>query len=874
MSVVMRIRAWPRLAATGAAVAVYLAGGNNDAPHYDGQHYMAGVIADPRFEASVSFTDDGWAARAVPQVGAIGWLPAEPERLDPLTAYYWRDAAIEIDRIKDGVTTRRLTGTIAEATIKEGRLEITCADLSNRLDKPFITATFAGSGGIEGGDFAIGRVKRRSFGRVWNVEGRLLDKANNIYEFGDPAFPLQGCTALRDKGRTGLLDILGWQGSVAATFAALQASNPVQGGGIFAPSIACAKWWTQPSGPLTADLQGEAAGYAETPARIAAQLLAAVGGPAISNLVAASALRPGQSGIHIGDNSETTASALDRLFQRVTLIWVLTPAGDIDVRPWTFAAPVEALNAIFISRERTVRPVKTRRVGYLKNERQHGDGEISIAVSSDDVLFPDGTPATQALAELNALLGDIEATVDAKRNTFVRQTAPSAAESEENDWWVRLDASGVAIETYRRVAGSGRLSIGGNAIVLGGSYIELCWAPVADQRITNALAAATAASNLADSKAVVFTMFAASDPVPAGTDFGDVLVRAYLNPVQMDYWNGSAWVAAATYGATAAQINLIGQALTDAANAQATADGKIDTYYQTSAPAGATIGDLWFDTDDGNKLYRHNGSGWVAAQDSGIGQAITLAAGAQATADGKVTTYVGEAAPGGPALGDLWFKASTNILSRWSGAAWAAVSSVGAPTGTNVGGTDAGTVANGANAANNGLNADGSVKGDKVTTSSIAAGSVFSTTTTSASGSSTPFSTIHELSYVTVGSLPSGVTGIKIAAYGQIRYVGMPTPGYPVLRIYRVPAANAAAYLASAGGSGRNPSSHGTVIGKNVTLLNVSNIDMGATILHSSASPNAGDLYVLAVDVVAYPPAAGAWSYNWSGEVSIDIVKR
>lgn len=391
MSLVIRIRAWPRIAATGSIALVCLAGGNNDAPHYDGQHYMAGVIADPRFEMSVSFGDDGWAARAVPQVGAIGWAPAEPERLDPLAAYYWRDAAIEIERIRDGVTTRRLTGTVAEAAISEGRLVITCADLSNRLDKPFVTATFAGTGGIEGGDFATGRVKRRSFGRVWNVEGRLLDKANSIYEFGDPAFPLQGCTALRDKGRAGPLGILGWQGSVAATLAALQASEPSQGGGIFAPSIACAKWWTQPAGPLTADLLGEADGYAETVAGIAAQLLARADGPVISNLAAAQALRPGAAGLHIGDNSETAAGALDRLFQRVTLIWTVTTGGQIEVRPWTFSTPVETLKAEFISRERTVKPVKTRQVGYKKNERQHGDGEISIAIQADDVVYADGT---------------------------------------------------------------------------------------------------------------------------------------------------------------------------------------------------------------------------------------------------------------------------------------------------------------------------------------------------------------------------------------------------------------------------------------------------------------------------------------------------
>lgn len=394
MSVAFRIRAWPRAAATGAAIAVFLAGGNSGAPHHDGtNHYQAGVIADPRFEASVSFTDDGWAAQAVPSVGAIGWAPAEPAKLDQFTVLYWRDATIEVDRIKDGVVTRRLTGTIAEATVSDGKLIITCADLSKILDKPVTAATFAGTGGIEGGDFAIGRAKRRSFGRVWNVEGRLLDKVNNIYEFGDPAFPLQGCTALRDMGRAGPLGIIAWQGSIAATLNALKAATPERGGGLFAPSIGCAKWWTQPAGPLTADLLGEAAGYSETAAGIAAQLLGLAQGPTISNLAAANALRPAVCGLHIGDNSETTSAALDRLLQRVTLGWRLTPAGAVEIWNYTFTGPVETLNATFISRESTIQPVKSRQVGYKKNERVHGDGEISAAVQASDVVYEDGTTA-------------------------------------------------------------------------------------------------------------------------------------------------------------------------------------------------------------------------------------------------------------------------------------------------------------------------------------------------------------------------------------------------------------------------------------------------------------------------------------------------
>jgi len=116
------------------------------------------------------------------------------------------------------------------------------------------------------------------------------------------------------------------------------------------------------------------------------------------------------------------------------------------------------------------------------------------------------------------------------------------------------------------------------------------------------------------------------------------------------------------------------QAISDAAGAQSTADGKINTYYQTTAPTGmvaSDVGDLWIDTDDGNKQYRYSGSSWVDVQDTGIGTAISDAAGAQSTADGKVTTFYQTTAPTAEGTGDLWVDTDDgNKLYRWSGTAW------------------------------------------------------------------------------------------------------------------------------------------------------------------------------------------------------------
>lgn len=73
----------------------------------------------------------------------------------------------------------------------------------------------------------------------------------------------------------------------------------------------------------------------------------------------------------------------------------------------------------------------------------------------------------------------------------------------------------------------------------------------------------------------------------------------------------------------------LGLSLKKISDAQATADGKIITFAQASAPTAAAVGDLWIDTDDKNKLYRWNGTKWEEYRDKTI-------ADAQKTADDAV----------------------------------------------------------------------------------------------------------------------------------------------------------------------------------------------------------------------------------------------
>ena len=235
-------------------------------------------------------------------------------------------------------------------------------------------------------------------------------------------------------------------------------------------------------------------------------------------------------------------------------------------------------------------------------------------------------------------IADAQAVADGKIESFYQDTMPTTG--TVGDLWIDTDDGN---KLYRHD---------------GSTFVE-----AQDTGISAAIIAATDAQATADGKVTTFYI----ETTPTAEGIGDLWYRPSTGYIKR--WDGSLWVDVANIGATAAQISAIAEALSDAANAQATADGKIESFYQPPMPTG-TVGDIWFDTDDGNKQYRHNGTTFVVVQDAGIGIAISDAAGAQATADGKVTTFIRETSPTAEGVGDLWFKASTGELRRWSGSTW------------------------------------------------------------------------------------------------------------------------------------------------------------------------------------------------------------
>lgn len=223
---VILVEARPRSAADGSAVLTRLAGLGGAYPYfYDGAHWRAGIAGLPRTIASLDFDGEQVGGGGVPQAMELRWSPAGRALLADVAALYWTDAPITVRIGPEGEALPPIAtdGLVLDGAVEGGALRIVLSDSAAELKKPLLTDRFAGTGGIEGPVELENIIKSRAWGRCFNVPGQLIDRASNIWCFGDPRRAWRSFVQVRDRGvaATAVLE-LAWQGSAEATFAALK----------------------------------------------------------------------------------------------------------------------------------------------------------------------------------------------------------------------------------------------------------------------------------------------------------------------------------------------------------------------------------------------------------------------------------------------------------------------------------------------------------------------------------------------------------------------------------------------------------------------------------------------------------------------------
>lgn len=270
-------------------------------------------------------------------------------------------------------------------------------------------------------------------------------------------------------------------------------------------------------------------------------------------------------------------------------------------------------------------------------------------------------------------------------------------------------------------------------------------------------------------------------------------------------------------------------------------------------------GDLWFDTDDGYKQYYYNGTAWVSVQDTAIAAAQSAATAAQTTADGKNRVYRQTTQPTtGPfAEGDLWFDTDDdNKIYRYTSGSWGTAVALGNNALANLsankitsGTIDASVITvsnlNAGNISTGTLNADriaaasitgtklvaGTITGDKIaaatiTASQIAAGSI--TTDRLIAGTLTGYTITNGSNFnVTAAGTLTAATGtiggftIGSTTFGDgTNYISTGTFG----------AASFDNYIVRATGTGIFFSNGGNINLNNGNLNNATNVSASGTV--------------------------------------------
>ena len=240
-----------------------------------------------------------------------------------------------------------------------------------------------------------------------------------------------------------------------------------------------------------------------------------------------------------------------------------------------------------------------------------------------------------------------QATADGKIESFFQVSAPTSGMSDGDLWFDTDDRN----KLYRWNASTSK------------------WDPAQDGRIDGLISwQTTLVNDLNSGKYSKVSTFYQST-APSSPNTGDLWVDT-ANSGALKTWTGSTWTVVT-------DPSLKNSITTISRDVEAIKDGVIETYAQTSAPVASgtvklSLGDLWFDTDDNNKLYRYDpavttNGGWVPVQDKNISAL-------QSAVASKITTYYSTTAPSAPVQGDLWIDQSTgNTLKRWTNNAWVTI---------------------------------------------------------------------------------------------------------------------------------------------------------------------------------------------------------
>jgi hypothetical protein len=217
-----------------------------------------------------------------------------------------------------------------------GEMQATLAiqDALQRMQSPALTATYAGTGDLEGGTDAQGKAKPAGFGQVRNATPVLLDSALQIYQFHSGPSGIRSTQALDGVRVNGAASTITTDNANYAALKAAAAGGTIGAGNV--QSCLAAGCFAIGSaingGQVTCDFRGDATGsYVSSAAKILERLLLIWANPVFvagtdydsASITALDALNSATVGLYLTDLSTTLAQVADDLIVRTLGGWYL-----------------------------------------------------------------------------------------------------------------------------------------------------------------------------------------------------------------------------------------------------------------------------------------------------------------------------------------------------------------------------------------------------------------------------------------------------------------------------------------------------------------------------------------------------------------------
>jgi hypothetical protein len=281
-----------------------------DAAGYGGEVWWPAITRKPilsmqLFDPSFGAGRTGGASLEI-NVGTL--LKMDPAAL----SYRWSGARVRLYTYDgDAAVALIFDGKADRFENRDGKIVLEAIVDERRFQVPVLTATYLGTGGIEGGADLKGRLKPLALGWPKVVEPVLIDVVNNVYQVSGYG-PVQGTTALYERASS-----FGASIGDVGSYAALVSLTIPPGRWATCNASGLVRLGAPAAGVITCDVQGDNEGGAlwrRTPGRIIDLLLSRAGlWPTFVNNVSTDALHAAvPRNISIYLDSQTTVLDLAR----------------------------------------------------------------------------------------------------------------------------------------------------------------------------------------------------------------------------------------------------------------------------------------------------------------------------------------------------------------------------------------------------------------------------------------------------------------------------------------------------------------------------------------------------------------------------------